>query len=130
VNYVNFHQIYVTLFAIKSAIFTGQNPKYIDMSITTIISAAIPAHHYLPFKRNSVPVKTVGIKTKRNMPDRLLKTLAHEIKNPLANINLSVQLLTAGVKEEEFKMCLDIIDRNVQRISDLVIAGSDFKKSL
>jgi len=53
---------------------------------------------------------------------RLVRTLAHEVRNPLNNINMSVeQLVQPGENvEEEAPVFLDIIQRNSKRIGDII----------
>lgn len=51
---------------------------------------------------------------------RLVRTLAHEVRNPLNNILLSVEQMQQETKEETPMMFLDIIHRNSRRISDLI----------
>ena len=51
---------------------------------------------------------------------RLVRTLAHEVRNPLTNINLSTEQLESEVHDEEQRMYLGIIRRNSQRINDLI----------
>jgi signal transduction histidine kinase len=46
--------------------------------------------------------------------------LAHEVRNPLCNINLSVELLQSMVNDDERKQYLDIIKRASERINDLL----------
>lgn len=50
---------------------------------------------------------------------RLVRTLAHEVRNPLSNIHMSLEQLLALTKEED-RIYLDIIDRNGKRINDLI----------
>jgi PAS domain S-box-containing protein len=50
---------------------------------------------------------------------RLVRTLAHEVRNPLSNIHMSLEQLLALTREED-KIYLDIIDRNGRRINDLI----------
>jgi PAS domain S-box-containing protein len=52
--------------------------------------------------------------------NRLIRTLAHEVRNPLNNINLSVEQLEQESMEETGKVYMDIISRNSKRINDLV----------
>src|SRR5690606_20226078 len=51
---------------------------------------------------------------------RLVRTLAHEVRNPLNNINLSVEQLQHEELEEKFSPYLQIIDRNSRRIGSLI----------
>jgi PAS domain S-box-containing protein len=51
---------------------------------------------------------------------RLVHTLAHEIRNPLNNISLSVSELMEERKEAEPDMYLDIIQRNSVRIGGII----------
>ncbi len=50
---------------------------------------------------------------------RLVRTLAHEVRNPLSNIHMSLEQLV-GLTREEDRVYLDIIDRNGKRINDLI----------
>lgn len=50
---------------------------------------------------------------------RLVRTLAHEVRNPLSNIHMSLEQLTTSTKEED-RIYLDIIERNGKRINDLI----------
>lgn len=51
---------------------------------------------------------------------RLVRTLAHEVRNPLNNINMSVEQLLDETEDEEEKTYLDIIQRNMLRIDKLI----------
>ena len=53
---------------------------------------------------------------------RLVRTLAHEVRNPLNNINMSVEQLlqTPESTTEESPLFLDIIQRNSKRIGDII----------
>jgi len=51
---------------------------------------------------------------------RLVRTLAHEVRNPLNNINMSVEQLLDEAPDEEEKTYLDIIQRNMLRIDKLI----------
>lgn len=51
---------------------------------------------------------------------RFIRTLAHEVRNPLNNINLSVENLIEQTDDEDEKLYLEIIQRNGKRINDLI----------
>jgi PAS domain S-box-containing protein len=50
---------------------------------------------------------------------RLVRTLAHEVRNPLSNIHMSLEQLSTLTKADE-RVYIDIIDRNGRRINDLI----------
>lgn len=51
---------------------------------------------------------------------RLVRTLAHEVRNPLTNINLSLDQLEPELNDDELKLFTDIIRRNSKRINGLI----------
>ena len=54
---------------------------------------------------------------------RLVRTLAHEVRNPLNNINMSVEQLVHSGEEKDKDdngLFLDIIQRNSKRIGDII----------
>jgi PAS domain S-box-containing protein len=51
---------------------------------------------------------------------RLVRTLAHEVRNPLNNINLSIEQLIQQANDDDLKMYLEIVQRNGKRIGDLI----------
>lgn len=57
---------------------------------------------------------------KLSATQRLVRTLAHEVRNPLNNIYLSLEQLVPEIQLEEPKIYLDIINRNSKRISSLI----------
>lgn len=51
---------------------------------------------------------------------RLVRTLAHEVRNPLNNINLSVEQLLEQIRDDDAQTYLEIVQRNGKRIGDLI----------
>lgn len=52
--------------------------------------------------------------------NRLVRALAHEVRNPLNNINLSVEQLAQENLAETGTVYMDIISRNCKRINDII----------
>ncbi len=57
---------------------------------------------------------------KQGMADRLVNVLAHEVRNPLNNINLSIEQLSPDIVNTDNAVFLDIISRNSKRIEVLI----------
>lgn len=51
---------------------------------------------------------------------RLVRTIAHEVRNPLNNITLSVEQMQHDIKDENMQIYMNIIQRNGKRINDLI----------
>lgn len=62
-----------------------------------------------------VPAKVV-----LKQSEQFASALAHEVRNPLSNINLAVEILQSLMKDDEQKDYLDIILRGSAKINDLV----------
>jgi signal transduction histidine kinase len=73
---------------------------------------------YSPFVNKLRAVTPLPISKKK--PGQFASALAHEVRNPLSNINLAVELLKPLISNEDQKIYLDIIMRGAGRINDLV----------
>ena len=51
---------------------------------------------------------------------RLVRTIAHEVRNPLNNIALSIEQMQQELKDNSVDMYMGIIQRNSKRINDLI----------
>ena len=51
---------------------------------------------------------------------RLVRIIAHEVRNPLNNITLSVEQMLQDIKDEPMQLYMNIIMRNGKRINDLI----------
>ena len=65
-------------------------------------------------EKNNVRLEKLG------MAERLVRTLAHEVRNPLNNINLSLEQLTEEKQSQDAALYLEIITRNSKRIETLI----------
>ncbi|MGD1889454.1 MAG: ATP-binding protein [Cyclobacteriaceae bacterium] len=60
---------------------------------------------------------------KMMMTANIARSIAHEVRNPLTNINLSLEQFAAEITDrDDLSVYLDIIRRNTKRINDLITA--------
>jgi len=64
--------------------------------------------------------KDLLIAEKLAVTGRIVRTLAHEVRNPLTNINLAVEQLEEDIHDPELRLFTDIIKRNGMRINSLI----------
>jgi signal transduction histidine kinase len=78
----------------------------------------IEQQSYSPFVNKLRVVTPLPVSKKK--PGEFVSALAHEVRNPLSNINLAVEMLKSLVSNDDQKTYLDIIKRGAGRINDLV----------
>jgi PAS domain S-box-containing protein len=64
--------------------------------------------------------KVTMLLEKLNVTGRLVRMMAHELRNPLNNIMLSAEQLDEQLDSPDSRVCLEIINRNSRRIGDLI----------
>ena len=77
-------------------------------------------HDLTPLKKAE---KELRLAEKLSLTGRLARTIAHEVRNPLTNINLATEQLLESLKEmgnEDLIIYPEIIQRNSRRINELI----------
>jgi two-component system sensor histidine kinase PilS (NtrC family) len=59
---------------------------------------------------------------------QLAATMAHEIRNPLASISGSIELLRSGARDDEDRKLMEIVLREVERLNRLITELLDFAR--
>jgi signal transduction histidine kinase len=103
-------------------------PIFGEMKSTAIIQDknGPTLHHYARAAIRTAPFSTIRtasipvLERTHNNPAGFVAALAHEIRNPLCNINLARELLELGKLDEEQRQYLGIITRGWGRINELV----------
>lgn len=87
-----------------------------------MLSSLTSHRHNKPTLRVSSknPVLVRNTPTASSLSAQFNAALAHEIRNPIANINLSVEMLRSMLPDNASKIYLDIIARGTKRINDVV----------
>jgi signal transduction histidine kinase len=88
------------------------------MNTRTIFRAVTAMRTYQSSgRRMSPPVLPTEV---MRQPAAFVTALAHEVRNPLTNINLAADMLAYAIKDDEPKLYLDIIRRSSARINHLI----------
>ncbi len=93
-----------------------------------VLSATIEHDHEADYVQGRLHDVTVQRQTERErlfseklaVTSRLIRMLAHEVRNPLTNVNLSAEQLESELEDEDHIFYIDIIKRNCNRINDLI----------
>lgn len=99
---------------------TGETRTFIA-SCTGLEGVAIDCYQCILFDYTTIKksVADAILRERTEANHQLVRTLAHEIRNPLTNINLSVNQLEQEVSEDS-KLYTDMIRRNSDRINGLL----------
>lgn len=118
-------------------ILTGQGDRQIDLEVMQAGAAdylikesldSINLERSIRYSLNNYEIsknlaeseKQLQLKDKLSMTGRLARSIAHEVRNPLTNINLSLEELEHELKNDDLKPYIDIIQRNSKRIEKLI----------
>lgn len=99
------------------------SPFAISHPVATLYTPSEPANLFRSLMRqvSSVPIEPAIIpEIVQKHTGQFATALAHEVRNPLSNINLAVEMLKTTMKTEEQLIFLDIVLRGSGRINDLV----------
>jgi signal transduction histidine kinase len=89
------------------------NPHTNNLTVTKLRNYRPSAHLFKSL---------ISPKPTPEQPGQFVTALAHEVRNPLSNINLAVEMLRSTIIGEDQKLYLDIIMRGSERINDQIAA--------
>ena len=126
-NAVKNNQPYDIDFRIRA----GERLKYLESRAIPKISDRQESLEYIGIIRDLTLEKTQEKELRRSenrarraekaaSSERMAKSIAHEIRNPLTNITLATEQLRSEVSGESAELFLDLITRNSRRIEDLI----------
>jgi PAS domain S-box-containing protein len=105
---------------IEIVLLTKNGGRKIFLASSSLISTIDGVGQYQAILYDYTNIKrSVSEQLLKDGTERLVRGMAHEIRNPLTNINLSVHELEKGISEDQQPLT-DIIKRNSNRINDLI----------
>lgn len=117
----------------KELNIVSKNKERLDCILTISKEKDAKGHFYIQGIIHNITLLKKSEKAflqteKLNAAQRLLLTLAHEVRNPLTNIYLSLDQLRPNVTADGPQNLVEIIDRNSKRISSLITQLLDTSK--
>ncbi len=109
----------------KEIVIETKDGSFITSTVTIVVEQDNPSEMEIRYHGIIHDITALKKEEKSNLQieklaavGRLVRTLAHEVRNPLNNITLSTEQLKQEMEEEN--LYVDIISRNAKRISDLI----------
>lgn len=94
------------------------------ISISSYLNEVTDEHEYQGIIRDISKQKRIEEKAKIQekiaITGKMARTIAHEIRNPLSNITLSISEIEAAVENNDLTMFYEIIKNSCTRINDIV----------
>ncbi len=104
--------------------FSAEHQKNIPCLINAVVIAQHDQSYFLLVIRDLTKRKQAEQKIimaeKLSLTGNIARVIAHEVRNPLTNLNLAIGQLDDEIDSEEGKMYLEMISRNARRIGTLI----------
>ncbi len=94
--------------------------KASKMDTSAIVSRGRNAMLHCITQSSILSASYLALGRAKNKPAEYISALVHEVRNPLCNINLALEMLDSSGLDEEQREYLNIITRGSRRIKDLV----------
>jgi len=131
--------------SIRSCIIKGENISEMEIDVETMrkevkyCTLSVSLEKLLPEKqllhliihditglRNAEKIKLQSEKIAAS--ERLIRLLAHEVRNPLTNITLAAEQIKLQVSDDHILRCVSIVKNNGKRINQLITELLNFAK--
>lgn len=105
---------------IEIVLLTKSGTRKIFLASSSLISTIDGTGQYQAILYDYTNIKkAVSEQLLKEGMERLVRSMAHEIRNPLTNINLSIHELEKGISDDQRPLA-EIIKRNSNRINDMI----------
>lgn len=110
----------------------GEETKILQVSVTTVYSPVIEGELYLAQMEDLTRVRQLEYSLRQNEKmaaiGGLAAGIAHEIRNPLAGISGSIELLSQTTTNEDDRKLMKIILREIDRLNNLITEFLDYSR--
>lgn len=117
---------------IRYSIDPAQAAKVLGMTISKVYSPELQANLSIALFDDLTKVRQLEFAARQNEKmaavGGLAAGIAHEIRNPLAGISGSIELLTQTVNDEDDRKLMKIILREIDRLNNLITEFLDYSR--
>ena len=108
------------------------DPKILDMKVSRIYSSELQAQLHIALFDDLTKIRQLEYAARQNEKlaavGGLAAGIAHEIRNPLAGISGSIELLSQTVNNEDDRKLMKIILREIDRLNGLITEFLDYAR--
>ncbi|HWU43665.1 MAG TPA: ATP-binding protein, partial [Bdellovibrio sp.] len=109
-----------------------QDPKILGMTISKVFSPELQGHLSIALFDDLTKARQLEYNARQNEKlaavGGLAAGIAHEIRNPLAGISGSIEMLTQTVSNDEDRKLMKIILREIDRLNNLITEFLDYAR--
>lgn len=117
---------------VRYAFAADQDPKILGMTISKIYSPELQSNLSIALFDDLTKVRQLEYSARQNEKlaavGGLAAGIAHEIRNPLAGISGSIEMLTQTVNNEDDRKLMKIVLREIDRLNNLITEFLDYAR--
>lgn len=117
---------------VRYSVAADQDPKILGMTISKIYSPELQSNLSIALFDDLTKVRQLEYSARQNEKlaavGGLAAGIAHEIRNPLAGISGSIEMLTQTVSSEDDRKLMKIVLREIDRLNNLITEFLDYAR--
>lgn len=117
---------------VKYAGKDGEEPKILGLTLSKVYSSELQSHLLIALFDDLTKIRQLEYQARQNEKlaavGGLAAGIAHEIRNPLAGISGSIEMLTQTVTNDDDRKLMKIVLREIDRLNNLITEFLDYAR--